>query len=54
MLNFGVEEFSGGISYSSSFSDNSVARWCPPKLRWWKVNFDVVFANGRAAVAFMI
>lgn len=53
LLNNTLEEFSGGISYAISIIDLAVNQWSPPKLGWWKINYDVTFANGKAALAFM-
>lgn len=46
-------EFSGGIQYLPSFSDQIVVRWSPPIIGWWKINSEAAYANGRAAVAFV-
>lgn len=50
LLNRSVEEFTSGLTFSSTFRQSSLERWSPPRLGWWKVHSDASFANGRAVV----
>lgn len=51
ILNQCSKEFTSGLSLNPVLKRGTVEIWVPPRLGWWKINFDATFANRKAAVA---
>lgn len=50
-LNQSTKEFSEGISYNPSFPSAEEKLWFPHTKGWTKINSDVAFKKGTAALA---
>lgn len=53
-LNRWAEEHTLSLRFTLTFKMGEDVKWIPPKLGWWKMNCDVAFANGKAAITDVI